>query len=437
MARSNRPREPEQARCTGCVAGAASVEALDALIAGARAGRSGVLVLRGEAGIGKSALLEYVLASATGCATTRTAGVEAEMELAFAGLQQLCAPFLDRLERLPDPQHEALGKAFGLYRGDPPDRFRIGLAVLGLLADAAEGRPLLCVVDDAQWLDRASVQTLGFVARRLLAESVAFVFAVRETGVEDDLKGLPELLVGGLVNGDARALLEAGVAGRIDEQVRDRIVAETRGNPLALLEMPRGLTPDALAGGFGSPGAAALPTRIEATFWRRVSGLPQATRRLLLVAAADPLGDPLLVGRAAEHLGIETGAAGPAVAAGLLEIGWRVRFQHPLVRSAVYQGSSLQDRREAHRALADATDPDIDPDRRAWHRAHATAGPDEAVAAALERSADRARERSGLAAAAAFLERAAELTVEPARRSRRALAAARSKHEAGAPERAR
>jgi DNA-binding CsgD family transcriptional regulator len=406
---------------------------LDRLLASARAGRSATVVLRGGAGIGKTALLHYVLAGAHGCTTARTAGVESEMELAFAGLQQFCAPFLDRLDRAPDPQREALSKAFGLSHGDRPDRFLIGLAVLGLLSDVAEERPLVCVVDDVQWLDHASVQVLGFVARRLQAESIALVFAVRETGGEDDLTGLDEIRLDGLADNDARALLDSVLTGPLEERVRDRIVAETRGNPLALLELPRGLTPEALAGGFGSPAASALPGHIEASFQRRLAALPPPTRRLLLVAAAEPLGDPLLVKRAAERLGVEA-ATGPAIATGLLDLGWRVRFQHPLVRSAVYRGSSVQERRSVHGALADVTDPDVDPDRRAWHRAQAAPGPDEDVAAALERSAGRAQGRGGLAAAAAFLERAAELTPEPADRSRRALAAAQSKHEAGAPD---
>jgi DNA-binding CsgD family transcriptional regulator len=399
-----------------------------------RGGQSRVLVLRGEAGVGKTALLDYLQGRASGCRIARAAGVESEMELPFAGLHQLCAPMLHRLGRLPGPQGDALGAAFGLREGDPPDRFLVGLAVLSLLSDVAEEYPLVCVVDDAQWLDRASAQALAFVTRRLVAESVGVIFAVRESGNERDLAGLPELLVHGLADRDARALLASVITGPLDERVRDRIVAETRGNPLALLELPRGLTPAELAGGFGLPDAPALSGRIEESFQRRLTPLPSATRLLLLVAAAEPVGDPVPVWRAAEQLGVGVEAAAPAAAAGLVEFGGRVRFRHPLVRSAVYRSAPAETRHRVHRALAEATDPDVDPDRRAWHRAHATAALDEDVAAELERSAGRAQARGGLAAAAAFLQRAAELTPEPARRARRTLAAAQSKHQAGAPD---
>ena len=408
--------------------------ALDQLVASVREGLSRVLVLRGEPGVGKSALLEYLVRRASGSGITRAAGVESEMELAFAGLHQLCAPFVDRLDRLPGPQREALGTALGLREGDAPDRFLVGLAVLSLLSDAAEDRPLICVVDDAQWLDGASAQALAFVARRLGAESVGLVFAVREPAGERHLEGLPELVVVGLDDGDAQALLEAVVAGPLDERVRDRIVSETRGNPLALLELPRGRTPAELAGGFGLNGGPALAGRIEERFQERFAELPPATRLLLLVAAAEPVGDPLLVWKAAAALGLESGAADPATAAGLVELGAQVRFRHPLVRSAVYRAAAPEDRRRVHEALAEATDAEIDPDRRAWHRAQATAGLDEDVAAELERSASRARARGGLAAGAAFHERAAELTPDPKRRAQRALAAAQGKHQAGAPD---
>jgi DNA-binding CsgD family transcriptional regulator/tetratricopeptide (TPR) repeat protein len=408
---------------------------LDRLLEAVRAGESRVLVVRGEPGMGKSALLEYAVGRASGCRVVRSAGVQSEMELAFAGLHQLCAPMLDRLDRLPDPQREALGTAFGLSAGEAPDRFLVGLAVLSLLGELAEDRPLVCVVDDAQWLDRASVQVLAFVARRVSTGRVAVLLGVREPSEEQELTGLPELLVEGLRDSDARALLGSVMSGPLDERVRDRIVAETRGNPLALLELPRGLSPGELAGGFGLPDALALSGRIEESFQRRLVALPEATRRLLLVAAADPVGEPVLVWRAAEQLGIDAeAAAAPAASAGLAEFGARVRFRHPLVRSAVYQAASLHERQTAHRALAEATDPEVDPDRRAWHRAHAAAGPDEDVAQELERSAGRAQARGGLAAAAAFLERAAVLTIDPARRADRALAAAQAKHEAGAPD---
>jgi DNA-binding CsgD family transcriptional regulator len=413
--------------------------ALSQLLDGARAGRSGVLVVRGEPGVGKTALLEYAIESAAGLRVVRVAGVESEMELAFAALQQLCAPMLDKLAGLPDPQRHALGVAFGLDTGAAPDRFLVGLAVLSLLSEVAEQQPLLCVIDDAQWLDRASAQALAFVARRLLAEPVALVFATREPGEEH--RGLPELLVGGLREGDARELLGSVVGGPLDERVRDRIVAETRGNPLALLELPRGVTPAELAGGFGLPGVPGLPGvngvpgssgRIEDSFRRRLEVLPAITQRLMLVAAAEPAGDPALVWRAAQGLGIGAGAVVPAADAGLLTIGERVVFRHPLVRSAVYRAASPAERRAAHQALAGATDPQADPDRRAWHRAQATSGPDEEVAWELERSAGRAQARGGLAAAAAFLERSAALTLDPARRAGRALAAARATYQAGA-----
>ncbi|HEY4461294.1 MAG TPA: AAA family ATPase, partial [Streptosporangiaceae bacterium] len=409
--------------------------ALGQLLEGARAGRSGVLVLRGEAGVGKTALLEYAIESAVGLRVARVAGVESEMELAFAALQQLCAPMLDKLEGLPDPQRDALGVAFGLKTGAAPDRFLVGLAALSLLSEVAEQRPLLCVIDDAQWLDRASAQALAFAARRLLADPVALIFAAREPG--EELRGLPELLVGGLPEGDARELLGSVIGGPLDERVRDRIVAETRGNPLALLELPRGVTAAELADGFSVPGVAGTPGvagRVEGSFRRRLEGLPETTQRLMLVAAAEPAGEPALVWGAAERLGIGPVALGPAADAGLLAIGERVTFRHPLVRSAAYRAASPADRRAAHAALAGATDPHADPDRRAWHRAQATLGPDEDVASELERSAGRAQARGGLAAAGAFLQRAAALTVDPARRAERALAAAQATCQAGAFE---
>jgi DNA-binding CsgD family transcriptional regulator len=403
-------------------------EALDHLAEDLRSGRGWALVVRGEAGVGKSALLEYAAGAAADMQVVRAVGVESEMELAFAGLHQLCVPLLGRLERLPVPQRDALGIAFGLRGGDAPDRFLAGLAALTLLSEAAEERPLLCVVDDAQWLDRASAQALAFAARRLLAEPVGLMFAAREPG--EQLRGLPDLEVRGLRDEDARALLRSVVRVRLDERVRDRIVAETNGNPLALLELPRGLSPAQLAGGFGLAGAQPLSARIEDSYRRRLEALPADTRLLLLVAAAESAGDPVLVWGAAERLGIAAAAA--VEADGLLEIGTRVRFRHPLVRSTVYRSAGLPERRAAHRALAEATDRGLDPDRRAWHLAAAAPGPDEQVAAELERSAGRAQARGGMAAAAAFLQRAAELTREPARRSGRALAAAQANLQAGA-----
>jgi len=405
--------------------------ALDRLIEAVRTGESRALVVRGDPGVGKTVLLDHLArqASAAGCRVARAAGVQTEMELAFAGLHQLCVPMLDHAERLPVPQRDALRTAFGISAGPPPDQFLVGLAVLGLVSEVAGERPLICVVDDQQWLDRASAQALGFAARRLAADPVGLVFAAREPG--GDLAGLPELLVEGLGDDDARALLESALAAPLDARVRDLIVAETHGNPLALLELPRGLTPAELAGGFGLPGAAPLPGRIEESFRRQLEALPSATRRLLLVAAAEPYGDMSLVWRAAERLGIAVQAAAPALDAGLVEFGPRVRFRHPLLRSASYRAASVQDRQAVHATLAEVTDPAAEPDRRAWHRAKAAAGPDEQVAAELERSAGRAQARGGLAAAAAFLERAVLLTVDPARRAERTLAAAQVSLRAG------
>src|SRR5215472_7262513 len=404
--------------------------ALDRLIEAVRAGASRVLVVRGEPGVGKTALLDYLAGRASRCRVVRAAGVQTEMEFAFAGLHQLCAPVLDHLGRLPVPQREALRTAFGISAGPAPNRFFVGLAVLDLLSAAAQERPLVCVVDDEQWLDRESAQVLGFVARRLAAEPVGLVFAARDPG--EELAGLPQLTVQGLGERDARALLDSVLTGPVDARVRDRIIAETRGNPLALLELPWGLTPGQLAGGFGLLGGMPLSGRMEESFRRKLGALPAQTRQLLLLAAADPSGDPLLVWRAAAKLAIPAWAATPAVEAGLVEFGARVQFRHPLKRSATYRSASLQDRQKVHGALAEATDAQLDPDRRAWHRAQAAAGPDEQVAAELERSADRAQRRGGLAAAAAFLERAALLTPDPARCAQRMLAAAQAKREAGA-----
>ena len=407
---------------------------LDILVSAIRRGESRSLVLRGEAGIGKTALLEHMIASATGVTVVRAVGVEVEMELAYASLHQLCAPMLRHLERLPDPQREALEIVFGIGTGPPPDRFLVGLGTLSLISEAAEERPLLCVVDDAQWLDHASALTLGFVARRLVAEPVGLMFATRERG--DELRHVAELEVRGLPNGDARALLRSVVRFVMDEPVRDRIVAETHGNPLALLELPRGLTALELAGGFGVLGARMLPGRIEESFARRVDALSHDARRLLLVAAAEPSGDPLLLWRAAQRLGIGPLSAEEPEAHALLAIGERVTFHHPLVRSAVYGSATEEERRDVHLALAQATDREADPDRRAWHLAAAAAAPDEQVALELERSAGRAQKRGGVAATAAFLQRAVALTPDAGRRAERALAAAQASLRAGAFEEA-
>ena len=402
---------------------------LEDLVSAIRRGESRSLVLRGEAGIGKTALLEHLIASASDLMVVRAVGVESEMELAYASLHQLCAPLLDRLDRLPVPQRQAMEIVFGISVGGAPDRFLVGLAVLSLFAAVAEERPLLCVVDDAQWLDQTSGQTLAFVARRLLAEPVGIVFGAREPG--EELRHVPELLVPGVRDEDARALLSSAVRFKLDEAVRDRIVAETRGNPLALLELPRGLTVTQLAGGFGLLGAQALTGRIEESFVRRLELLSDDARRLLLVAAAEPTGDPLLLWRAAGRLDLGPADAEAAEAEGLLAIGERVTFRHPLVRSAMYRSAAAEDRRAAHLALAEATDRETDPDRRAWHLAAAAAGPDEQVALELERSAGRAQARGGLAAAAAFLRRAVALTKDPVRRAVRALAAAQACFQAG------
>jgi DNA-binding CsgD family transcriptional regulator/tetratricopeptide (TPR) repeat protein len=401
---------------------------LDELFAHARTGRSGALVVRGEPGVGKSALLQYAIESASDLRVVQAVGVESEMELAFAGVHQLCVSILNNLGRLPGPQCEALSTAFGLSAAAVPDRFLIGLAVLSLLSDVAAERPLLCVVDDAQWLDQASAQALGFVARRLLAESVVVLFGARTTG--EELKDVPQLVVEGLPESDARELLRSVIRGRVDDRVEDQIVAETGGNPLALLELPRGLSPAQLAGGFGMAGALSLSSRIEERFRHRFEALPDDARRLLLVAAAEPTGDPALLLRAAEQLGIASRVWAPETA-GLLEIRARVRFHHPLIRSAVYRTASAEERRAVHLALAEAIDAQSDPDRRAWHLAESTPGPDEEVAAELERAADRARARGGVAAASAFLERATALTVDSSRRAERALSAAQAKYEAG------
>jgi DNA-binding NarL/FixJ family response regulator len=374
--------------------------------------------------------LEYLVESASDLTVVRAVGVESEMELVFAGLHQLCAPLLDRLERLPAPQREALEIAFGLSAGAAPDRFHAGLGVLSLFSEVAEERPLLCVVDDAQWLDQASALALAFVARRLLAEPVGIVFAAREP--TEELEHQPELEVHGLRDDDARALLGSAVRFKLDERIRDRIIAETRGNPLGLLELPRGLTATQLAGGFGLTGRQALTGKIEQSFVRRLEALEEDERLLLLLAAAEPTGDPLLLWRAAERLGIRPEAAEAAEARGLLEISERVTFRHPLVRSAVYRSGAVQHRRAVHLALAEATDPELEPDRRAWHLAAAARGPDETVAMELDRSARRAQARGGLAAAAAFLQRAVALTQDPARRAERALAAGEAALQAGA-----
>jgi DNA-binding CsgD family transcriptional regulator/tetratricopeptide (TPR) repeat protein len=408
--------------------------ALDELLSAVRGGHARALVLRGDAGIGKTALLHHVLDAADGFRIVRANGVESEMAMPFAALHQLCGSMLVRLDQLPDPQRDAASSAFGLVAGQGPERLLIGLAVLNLLADAASDAPLLCIVDDAQWLDRESAQALAFVARRLLADPVALIFATRAPVA--DFASLPELRVERLLDGDAQTLLSSVLHVPLDERVRDRIVAETQGNPLAIVELPRGLSPAELAGGFGLPAKTAMTGQIEERFRQRVVELPSATQRFLTVAAAEPTGDPVLVWRAANALGVEPNDATPAIDANLVDIGVRVWFRHPIVRSAAYGGATMEERHAAHRALADATDASVDPDRRAWHRALGAAGPDDEIADELEQSADRARARGGVAAAAMMLERAVTLTVDPSRRAQRLIAAAAAHLEAGSFDRA-
>jgi DNA-binding CsgD family transcriptional regulator len=412
-------------------------EALDRLTANVVAGSSQVLVLRGEPGVGKTALLRYLSERLAGWRVVSARGVESEMELDYSALHQLCRPLLTHLEQLPLPQRDALRTVFGLSAGPAPDRLLVALAALSLFAEAAEGQSLCCIVDDAQWLDSASAQVLAFIARRLLAERVALVCAVR-TGVGNDLlPTLPSLSLRGISDTDARTLLLENLHGPLDTAVTDRIVAESHGNPLALLELPRTWTAPELAGGFGPLDNRPIAGRIQQSYVQRLMTLPYATQLLVLTAAAEPLGDAILLQRAAMALGLDLSATAPAVDAGLLEVRGRVEFAHPLVRSAAYAAAAAADVRRVHRALAEATDAEADPDRRAWHRARATVGPDEEVAAELERSAGRALARGGLAAAAAFLTRATELTPDRAQRVQRAVTAAAANLPAGAFDTAR
>jgi DNA-binding CsgD family transcriptional regulator len=410
---------------------------LDDALGRVREGESAVLVLRGEAGIGKTALLDYVASMATGCRTVQVAGIESELELPFAALHQLCGPLLGEAEAMPEHQDEALRVALGLAAGTAPDRFLVGLAVLSLVAELAAKQPLVCLVDDAQWLDEASCQVLGVVARRLLAESVLLVLAVRETGEEHLFPGVPELTVDGLAAEDARRLLAAATPAHLDDRVRERLVSETRGNPLALLELVRSMSDAELSGGFAVHSTGMTTGLLEEHYLTKVRALPEPTRLLLLVAAADPTGDATLLWRAAQALSLPHDAGEPARADQLLELDSAVRFRHPLVRSAAYAAGSREDRRRAHRALAEVTDAEADPDRRVWHLAAAASGPDEDVASELERSAERAEARAGLAGAAAFLRRSVALTPDPARRADRALAAAHAHLHAGAFDAAR
>jgi predicted ATPase len=314
---------------------------IEGLLDDAKGGQSRVLVVRGDPGIGKTALLEYAIGSASGFHVARAGGVESEMELAFAGLHQLCTPMLDRLALLPEPQREAMRTAFGLTIGTAPDRFLIGLALLTLLSEVAERAPLLCVIDDVHWLDRASLHALAFAGRRLLADRICLLFGTREP--REDLSGLSEIAIRGLDRRDAGALLATVVRGPVDERVRERIITETHGNPLALLEWPRGLTPAELAGGFGLSDLP-LAGRLEESFRRRLEELSPATQRFLTVAAAEPTGDPALVWQAGGRVGVRNEDASAAFESGLIEIGARMSFRHPLVRSAAY-ALSLDERR--------------------------------------------------------------------------------------------
>jgi DNA-binding CsgD family transcriptional regulator len=408
------------------------LEALNVLVKRVHSGHSGVLVLRGHAGAGKTALLDALAALAGDCRLERVAGVEAERELPLAGLHLLLSPFLSQMKKLPRPQRNALAAAFGQADGIAPKPFMIGLATLTLLSEqATRQRPVICLIDDAHWLDSATTQTLSFVARRIYAEPVALVFAVRGGSERDNLAGLPELAVNGLSDEDAHALLASVLHSPLDLAVRDRIVAEADGNPRALVELPNACSPTELAYGFGRDGPAQIDNRTEAAFIRRVRRLSSETRRLMLVAAAEPTGDVALLWRAASRLGLTPMAAAPAESAGLLTLGSRAQFRHPLLRSAVYRAATPQQRRAVHRALADSTEAGRDEDRRAWHRAQATVGVDDRVADQLESAALRARIRGGSSAEAEFLLDSTRLTAEPERRAHRALDAAVAKQEAG------
>jgi DNA-binding CsgD family transcriptional regulator len=411
---------------------------IDQLLGKVRGGESAVLVVRGETGVGKTALLHYCASQATDCNVVEIAGVQSELELPFAALHQLCGPMIDRAVTLPEPQEQALAVAFGLQAGPAPHRFMLGLGVLSLLAEFAAKRPLVALVDDSQWLDEASAEVLGIVGRRLLAESVLLLCAVREPADDRLLADLPALALEGLSDEDARTLLSATIPGQLDEHVRDRLIGETRGNPLALLELPREMSQAELAGGFAvrAPGSrsAHVHGELEDHYLRRIQALPDQTQRLMLLAAADPTGDAALLWRAAETLDIPPEATGAAVAGELLEVGPRVRFRHPLIRSAAYDGAPPEERRTAHAALAAATDPEGDPEHRVWHLAAAATARDDDIASELERMAGRAEARGGLPAAAAFLERAVTLTADRERRAERALAAAHASLHAGAFE---
>lgn len=400
----------------------------------ARLGESGVLVVHGGAGMGKTALLADMVTRIDGLRTIAISGAESEMELAYSGVQQLCAPILAHIDRLPDPQKNALRVALGLREGVAPERLLVNLAILTLLGDAGAQRPTVCVVDDAQWVDRASLQALTFAARRLLADQVVMVFANRTPGADRELTGLPELKLDKLAHVHADALLSEVMPGQLDHSVRENILVEADGNPLALLELASAMAPAVLAGGYGLTAATSIENRIEREYDQRLQQLPPATRTLLLIAAAEPTGNPAWLWAASSRLHLDAEASAPAERSGLITVESRLRFRHPLVRSAVYRSASVTERRQVHATLADViTGPAAD-EYRVWHRAHSASAPDEAIAVELVGSAERARRRGGAAAAAAFLAYAVELTPDPGRRAERALNAALCKLDAGDPE---
>jgi DNA-binding CsgD family transcriptional regulator len=430
------PAGPERRHSAELIGRRDECGVLDRLAEDVRAGHSRILVIRGAPGMGKTALLEYAASRASDCLVVSASGAPPETELEFGALHRVCAPVLDQLDALPAPQRDALRITFGLSHGPPPDQFLVALASLSLLTQAAAERPLICLVDDAQWLDRTSARLLNFVASRLAAVPVGLLFATR--GLNEDLAGLPALELPGLRAADARALLGSALTGPFDPRIRDQVVAEAHGNPGMLLDLPKAASPAKLAGGFGLlcaiPPESTGTDSIDDSVLRQCRNLPAESRRLLLLAACEPTGDPVVIWQAAARSGISTAAAEPAVETGLVEFGMRARFAQPRARHAVYWSATVVDRREAHRALAEATDPCVNPDGRAWHRAQSAAGPDEGIAGELERFADRARAGGRLAVAAAFLDRSAWLTPDPARLAGRAMRAARAKIAAGAPD---
>ncbi|MET0700347.1 MAG: AAA family ATPase [Mycobacterium sp.] len=407
---------------------------LGELVDGVRHGRSGVVVVRGEPGIGKTALLGDVATRHRDFRVIRINGAETEMELAYSGVQQLCDPLMEFSSRIPSPQRTALEVALGLRSGPVPDRLLVGLAVLTLVSEAGNDHAMMCLIDDAQWVDDASLKVLAIVARRLVADRVAMIFAARDREGAQVLPGFPELRLDGLSATEARNLLNDVFPGQIDERVRETVITEAGGSPLALLELHRALTPEELAGGYGLTTASSRLARIEQTYGRQIRELPSATRLLLLIAAAEPAGRPAWLWAAADLLGVGIATAAPAEGVKLVTANGGISFRHPLIRSVVYQHASLPDRRRVHAALASAIGDDDAREHRAWHRAQAAAAPDEDVAAELEYCAARAGARGGSAAAATFLATAASLTPEARHRTQRALSAAAAKLDAGAQE---